>query len=129
MRVMIMPKLWTLLLANALIICQMYISQAAPSRTIKDSMSNGVMLSNDDAQSLLRAIKEFMQMTSDEQDAQTADGNSNATAQKRACNTSTCVTHRLADFLSRSGGLGHSNFVPTNVGAQAFGRRKRQGPV
>lgn len=38
-------------------------------------MSNGVMLSNDDAQSLLRAIKEFMQMTSDEQDAQTADGN------------------------------------------------------
>lgn len=54
---------------------------------------------------------------------------SNATAQKRACNTATCVTHRLADYLSRSGGLGYSNFVPTNVGAQAFGRRKRRGPV
>lgn len=54
---------------------------------------------------------------------------SNTTVQKRACNTATCVTHRLADFLSRSGGLGHSNFVPTNVGAQAFGRRKRGGPV
>lgn len=39
------------------------------------------------------------------------------------------MTHRLADFLSRSGGLGHSNFVPTNVGAQAFGRRKRHGSV
>ncbi|CAF99659.1 unnamed protein product, partial [Tetraodon nigroviridis] len=50
---------------------------------------------------------------------------SNVTVQKRACNTATCVTHRLADFLSRSGGLGYSNFVPTNVGAQAFGRRKR----
>lgn len=50
---------------------------------------------------------------------------SSITAQKRACNTATCVTHRLADFLSRSGGMGNSNFVPTNVGAQAFGRRKR----
>ncbi|GLD47445.1 calcitonin gene-related peptide-like isoform X2 [Lates japonicus] len=127
--VMVMLKLWTLLLAYALIICQMYISQAAPSRTSKESMSDGVTLTNDDAQRLLRAIKEFMQITADEQDHQTADGNSNATAQKRACNTATCVTHRLADLLSRSGGLGYSNFVPTNVGAQAFGRRKRHGAV
>ncbi|KAL4622842.1 calcitonin gene-related peptide-like isoform X2 [Arapaima gigas] len=50
---------------------------------------------------------------------------SSVTAQKRACNTATCVTHRLADFLSRSGGIGSSNFVPTNVGAKAFGRRRR----
>ncbi|XP_056235266.1 calcitonin/calcitonin-related polypeptide, alpha isoform X2 [Seriola aureovittata] len=126
---MIMLRLWTLLLAYALIICQMYISQAAPSRISKESMSDGVTLSNDNAQRLLRDMKALMQITSDEQDHQTADGNSNATAQKRACNTATCVTHRLADLLSRSGGLGHSNFVPTNVGAQAFGRRKRHGPV
>lgn len=38
-------------------------------------MSDGVTLSNDDAQRLLRAIKEFMHITSDEQDHQTADGN------------------------------------------------------
>lgn len=39
-------------------------------------MSDGVTLSNDDAQNLLRAIKEFMQITSDDvQDHQTADGN------------------------------------------------------
>ncbi|XP_059179923.1 calcitonin/calcitonin-related polypeptide, alpha [Centropristis striata] len=126
---MIMLKLWTLLLAYALIICQMYVSQAAPSRTSKESMLDGVTLSNDDAQRLLRAMKEFMQITADEQDHQTADGNSNTTAQKRGCNTATCVTHRLADFLSRSGGLGHTNYVPTNVGSQAFGRRKRHGPV
>ncbi|CAL8373099.1 unnamed protein product [Arctogadus glacialis] len=50
---------------------------------------------------------------------------SSVTAQKRACNTATCVTHRLADFLSRSGGIGNSNFVPTNVGSKAFGRRRR----
>ncbi|KAL2310189.1 hypothetical protein Nmel_006433, partial [Mimus melanotis] len=37
-----------------------------------------------------------------------------------ACNTATCVTHRLADFLSRSGAVGKNNFVPTNVGSKAF---------
>uniref|UniRef100_A0A670HMF2 Calcitonin peptide-like domain-containing protein n=1 Tax=Podarcis muralis TaxID=64176 RepID=A0A670HMF2_PODMU len=47
------------------------------------------------------------------------------TTQKRACNTATCVTHRLADFLSRSGGVGKNNFVPTNVGSKGFGRRRR----
>lgn len=43
-------------------------------RSSKESMSDGATLSNDDAQSLFRAIKEFMKITSDEQD-QTADGN------------------------------------------------------
>lgn len=44
-------------------------------RTSKESMSDGVTLSNDDAQRLLRAMKEFMQITSEEQAQQTADGN------------------------------------------------------
>nr|XP_048316413.1 calcitonin gene-related peptide 2 [Myodes glareolus] len=48
-----------------------------------------------------------------------------ASAQKRACNTATCVTHRLADLLSRSGGMMKNNFVPTNVGSKAYGRRRR----
>uniref|UniRef100_A0A673FUT9 Calcitonin peptide-like domain-containing protein n=1 Tax=Sinocyclocheilus rhinocerous TaxID=307959 RepID=A0A673FUT9_9TELE len=37
-------------------------------------------------------------------------------------NTATCVTHRLADFLSRSGGIGSSKFVPTDVGSQSTER-------
>ncbi|CAO2582933.1 Calcitonin gene-related peptide 2 [Lemmus lemmus] len=48
-----------------------------------------------------------------------------ASAQKRACNTATCVTHRLADFLSKSGGIAKGNYVPTNVGSKAYGRRRR----
>nr|XP_057945193.1 calcitonin/calcitonin-related polypeptide, alpha isoform X3 [Doryrhamphus excisus] len=124
---MITLKFGTLLLACVLTFCQMYISQAAPSRSREDPMTDGVTLSNDDIQKLLRAIKEFMQLALDD-DHQTADGNSNTTAQKRACNTATCVTHRLADYLSRSGGLGYRNFVPTGVGAQAFGKRRRRSP-
>ncbi|XP_061622292.1 calcitonin/calcitonin-related polypeptide, alpha isoform X3 [Phyllopteryx taeniolatus] len=124
---MITLKFGTFLLSCVLIFCQMYISQAAPSSR-EDPNADGVTLSNDDIMKLLRAIKEFMQLASDEQERQTADGSSNTTAQKRGCNTATCVTHRLADFLSRSGGLGHRNFVPTSVGAQAFGKRRRRSP-
>ncbi|XP_077569657.1 calcitonin/calcitonin-related polypeptide, alpha isoform X2 [Stigmatopora nigra] len=120
-------KFRTLLLVCVLIFCQMCISQAVPSSR-DDPIADGIILSNDDIQKLLRAIKDFMQLASDEQDRQTADESSNTTAQKRGCNTATCVTHRLADFLSRSGGLGHRNFVPTSVGAQAFGKRRRRSP-
>lgn len=44
-------------------------------RASKESMSDGITLLNDDAQRLLRTIKEFMQMTSDEQPYQSADEN------------------------------------------------------
>ncbi|XP_063043904.1 calcitonin/calcitonin-related polypeptide, alpha isoform X2 [Engraulis encrasicolus] len=120
---MVMLKISAFLLAYTLIICQMYYSQAAPARPDLDS--NRVTLTDYEARRLLNAIvKEFVQMTAEDLEQQANDENS-ITAQKRACNTATCVTHRLADFLSRSGGMGNSNFVPTDVGAQAFGRRKR----
>ncbi|XP_057693126.1 calcitonin gene-related peptide-like isoform X1 [Corythoichthys intestinalis] len=123
---MVMLKVSALLIAYALVICQMYCSQAAPARPVLESMSERVTLTDYEARRLLNAIvKEFVQMTAEElEQQQVAEGNS-VTAQKRACNTATCVTHRLADFLSRSGGMGSSNFVPTNVGAKAFGRRRR----
>ncbi|XP_054633041.1 calcitonin gene-related peptide-like isoform X2 [Dunckerocampus dactyliophorus] len=121
---MVMLKISAFLVAYALVICQMYCSQAAPARPGLESMSDRVRLTDYEARRLLNAIvKEFVQMTAEEQQA--TEGNSSVTAQKRACNTATCVTHRLADFLSRSGGMGNSNFVPTNVGAKAFGRRRR----
>ncbi|XP_037111157.1 calcitonin gene-related peptide-like isoform X2 [Syngnathus acus] len=125
---MVMLKISAFLITYALVVCQMYCSQAAPARPALESMSERVTLTDYEARRLLNAIvKEFVQMTAEEleqQQQQAAEGNS-VTAQKRACNTATCVTHRLADFLSRSGGMGNSNFVPTNVGAKAFGRRRR----
>nr|XP_019934335.1 PREDICTED: calcitonin gene-related peptide 2 isoform X3 [Paralichthys olivaceus] len=123
---MVMLKISAFLVAYALVICQMYCSQAAPARPGLESMSDRVTLTDYEARRLLNAIvKEFVQMTAEELEQQATEGNSSVTAQKRACNTATCVTHRLADFLSRSGGMGNSNFVPTNVGAKAFGRRRR----
>ncbi|KAM4017350.1 calcitonin gene-related peptide 2 isoform 2-T2 [Anomaloglossus baeobatrachus] len=122
---MVVLKISSLLAVLGLLVCQMYSSQAAPVRPGLDSLPDRVTVSDYEARRLLNAlVKEFVQMTAEEME-QTNDGSSNVTAQKRACNTATCVTHRLADFLSRSGGMVKSNFVPTNVGSKAFGRRRR----
>ncbi|XP_010729375.2 calcitonin/calcitonin-related polypeptide, alpha [Larimichthys crocea] len=116
---MIMLKLWTLLLAYALIICQMYVSQAAPSRSSKESMSDGATLSNDDAQSLFRAIKEFMKITSDEQD-QTVDGNGlDRPMSKRCTGLSTCVLGKLSQDIHKL-----QTYPRTDVGAGTPGKKR-----
>ncbi|KFP13075.1 Calcitonin gene-related peptide [Egretta garzetta] len=121
---MVMLKISSFLAVYALVVCQMDSFQAAPVRPGLESITDRMMLSDYEARRLLNAlVKEFIQMTAEELE-QASEGNS-VTAQKRACNTATCVTHRLADFLSRSGGVGKNNFVPTNVGSKAFGRRRR----
>ncbi|XP_005426370.1 calcitonin gene-related peptide 2 isoform X3 [Geospiza fortis] len=121
---MVMLKISSFLAVYALVVCQMDSFQAAPVRPGLESLTDRVALSDYEARRLLNAlVKEFIQMTAEELE-QTSEGNS-VTAQKRACNTATCVTHRLADFLSRSGAVGKNNFVPTNVGSKAFGRRRR----
>ncbi|XP_034381613.1 calcitonin/calcitonin-related polypeptide, alpha isoform X2 [Cyclopterus lumpus] len=117
---MIMLKLLNLLLACALISCQMYVSQAAPSRTSKESISDRVTLSNDDAQSLLRAIKDFMQITSDEQEHQTADGNSlDRPLSKRCTGLSTCVLGQLSQDIHKL-----QTYPRTNVGAETPGKKR-----
>ncbi|XP_040266027.1 calcitonin gene-related peptide 2 isoform X2 [Bufo bufo] len=124
---MVVLKISSLLAVLGLLVCQMYSSQATPVRRPGlEALPDRVTVSDYEARRILNAlVKEFVQMTAEEME-QASDGNSsNVTAQKRACNTATCATHRLADFLSRSGGMVKSNFVPTNVGSKAFGRRRR----
>ncbi|XP_063802141.1 calcitonin gene-related peptide 2 isoform X3 [Pseudophryne corroboree] len=122
--IMVVLKISSLLAVLGLVVCQMYSSQASPVRPGLESLPDRVTVSDYEARRLLNAlVKEFVQMTAEEME-QESDGNSVAT-QKRACNMATCVTHRLADFLSRSGGMTKNNFVPTNVGSKAFGRRRR----
>ncbi|XP_056135200.1 calcitonin/calcitonin-related polypeptide, alpha [Lampris incognitus] len=128
---MVMLKLLTLLLAYTLITGQMSGSHAAPSRATSESASDRATLTSPEARRLLGALVQRLLLVhpseeeEEEREHLAAQQKSSGAAQKRACNTSTCVTHRLADFLSRSGGIGSSSFVPTNVGADAFGRRRR----
>ncbi|XP_036906064.1 calcitonin gene-related peptide 2 [Sturnira hondurensis] len=114
---------------SILVLCQAGGLQAAPLRSALESLPDldPAALSEKEGRLLLAALlKAYVDRKTNEleqEEQETED--SSVTAQKRACNTSTCVTHRLADLLSRSGGVVKSDFVPTNVGSDAFGRRRR----
>uniref|UniRef100_A0A8C5K5J7 Calcitonin peptide-like domain-containing protein n=1 Tax=Jaculus jaculus TaxID=51337 RepID=A0A8C5K5J7_JACJA len=97
----------------------------APFRSALENTADLAALGEEEARLLLAAlVQDYMQMKAREMEQQ-EDQASSVTAQKRSCNTATCVTHRLAGLLSRSGGVVKDNFVPTDVGSEAFGRRRR----
>ncbi|KAJ6666230.1 hypothetical protein lerEdw1_000502 [Lerista edwardsae] len=48
--------------------------------------------------------------------------------EKRKCNTATCVTQRLADFLVRSSNTIGTIYSPTNVGSNTYGKRDIEPP-
>ncbi|XP_012312012.1 calcitonin gene-related peptide 2-like isoform X2 [Aotus nancymaae] len=99
--------------------------QAAPFRSTLERSPDLATLSEEKGRLLLAALQDYVQMKTSELEQEQETQGSRTTAQKRACDTATCVTHRLAGLLSRSGGMVKNNFVPTNVGSEAFGRRRR----
>ncbi|KAM6172440.1 calcitonin gene-related peptide 2-like [Erethizon dorsatum] len=115
---------------SILVLCQAGSLQAAPFRPDLESSPDLATLSEEEARLLLAALlQDYVQMKASEleqeQEQALETEGSSTIAQKRACNTATCVTHRLAGLLSRSGGVVKDNFMPTNVGSKAFGRRRR----
>ncbi|XP_005380396.1 PREDICTED: calcitonin gene-related peptide 2 [Chinchilla lanigera] len=119
---------------SILVLCQAGSLQAAPFRPDLESSPDLATLSEEEARLLLAALVqdyvqrkagELKQEQEREQEQEQETEGSSVTAQKRACNTATCVTQRLAGLLSRSGGVVKNNFIPTNVGSKAFGRRRR----
>ncbi|XP_067860670.1 calcitonin gene-related peptide [Heptranchias perlo] len=46
---------------------------------------------------------------------------------KTKCNTATCMTQRLVDFLSRSNNNLGGVYTPTNVGSNTYGKRDGEG--
>ncbi|KAM9080141.1 calcitonin gene-related peptide 2 isoform 2-T3 [Megaptera novaeangliae] len=114
---------------SILVLCQAGSLQATPLRSALETLPDPGALSEKEGRLLLAAlVKAYVQSKTREleQDQEQETEGSSITAQKRSCNTATCVTHRLAGLLSRSGGVVKSNFVPTNVGSEAFGRRRRR---
>ncbi|XP_009184784.1 calcitonin gene-related peptide 1 isoform X2 [Papio anubis] len=111
---------------SILVLLQAGSLHAAPFRSALESSPDPATLSEEEARLLLAAlVQDYVQMKASELGQEPETEGSRITAQKRACDTATCVTHRLAGLLSRSGGVVKNNFVPTNVGSKAFGRRRR----
>uniref|UniRef100_A0A3P9KRA1 Calcitonin/calcitonin-related polypeptide, alpha n=2 Tax=Oryzias latipes TaxID=8090 RepID=A0A3P9KRA1_ORYLA len=120
MGIMTMLKLWTLLLANALLLCQMYISEAAPSRTSKEFVTDGVPLLNNEAELLLRAIKDYIEMTSEEAAKEEAEEESlDRPLSKRCTGLSTCVLGRLSQDIHKL-----QTYPRTDVGAGTPGKKR-----
>ncbi|XP_036732946.1 calcitonin gene-related peptide 2 [Manis pentadactyla] len=110
------------------VLCQVCSFQATPLRWALDSLPDPAALSEKEGRLLLAALlKAYVQRKTNEleQEQEQETEGSSITTQKRSCNTATCVTHRLAGLLSRSGGVVKNDFVPTDVGSEAFGRRRR----
>ncbi|XP_010882532.1 calcitonin-1 isoform X1 [Esox lucius] len=124
---MVMLKISAVLVAYALVICQMYSSQAAPARPGIESMTDRVTLTDYEARRLLNAIvKEFVQMTAEELEQQVNDGNDGNSMErpltKRCSNLSTCVLGKLSQDLHKL-----QTFPRTDVGAGTPGK-KRSAP-
>ncbi|KAM5318493.1 calcitonin gene-related peptide 2-like [Glossophaga mutica] len=112
-----------------LVLYQAGVLQAAPFRSYLESRMDPATFEEDDLCLILaEMVKDYMQKKIgdvEQEQEQEAEDFSSVNTQKRACNTATCVTNKLAGLLSRSGGILKSNFMPTYVGSKAFGRRRR----
>ncbi|KAJ8343415.1 hypothetical protein SKAU_G00307440 [Synaphobranchus kaupii] len=100
---MVMLKISAFLVAYALVVCQMYSSQAAPVRPGMEPIADRVTLTDYEARRLLNAIvKEFVQVTAEELAQQVNDGNSrDRPLSKRCSGLSTCVPGKLSQEVHR----------------------------
>ncbi|XP_017556107.1 calcitonin/calcitonin-related polypeptide, alpha isoform X1 [Pygocentrus nattereri] len=121
MGIMVMLKISTFLIAYALIICQMYCSNAAPSRPALEPSQDEATLTDYEARRLLNAIiKEFVQMTAEDLDQQETEENSLARPMSKRCsNLSTCVLGKLSQELHKL-----QTYPRTNVGAGTPGKKR-----
>uniref|UniRef100_UPI004038E5F9 calcitonin gene-related peptide 2-like n=1 Tax=Callospermophilus lateralis TaxID=76772 RepID=UPI004038E5F9 len=119
-------KFFPILALSILVLYQAGSLHAVPFSSTLESSPDLTTLSEEEARLLLAAlVQDYLQMKASELQREQETEDSSVTAQKRACNTATCVSQRLAGLLSRSGGVVKDNFVPTDVGSKAFGRRRR----
>uniref|UniRef100_A0A8B9X222 Calcitonin peptide-like domain-containing protein n=1 Tax=Bos mutus grunniens TaxID=30521 RepID=A0A8B9X222_BOSMU len=93
--------------------------QAAPFRSALENDFDPAILTEKEMCLLLAAmVNNYVQMKTSELKQETEAFR--ITAQKRSCNRATCVIHKVAGSLSRSGSEIKRNFMSTN----AFDRRR-----
>uniref|UniRef100_A0A8C3X864 Calcitonin peptide-like domain-containing protein n=1 Tax=Catagonus wagneri TaxID=51154 RepID=A0A8C3X864_9CETA len=112
------------LVLSILVLYQAGMFHTAPVRLDLDSGFDSVTITEEEMSLLLVAmVKDYVQMKVTVLEQETEDFS--IAAQERSCNTATCVTHKMAGWLSRSGSVVKNNFMPTNVGSKVSGRRRK----
>ncbi|XP_047632176.1 calcitonin receptor-stimulating peptide 3 [Phacochoerus africanus] len=113
------------LILSILVLYQAGMLHAAPFRMALGSSFDSATLTEEEMSLLLVAmVKDYVQMKATVLEQETEDFS--ITTQERSCNTATCVTHKMAGWLSRSGSVVKNNFMPTNMGSKVLGQRRRQ---
>ncbi|XP_048466464.1 calcitonin gene-related peptide [Rhincodon typus] len=119
-------KLCTFLLGAALAISCLDGFQAAPSRYPAHSTSQDAVPLEFDSW-LVPALRKRALMGWSALPEEDLLKTKSIRVKKRRCNTATCVTQRLADFLSRSNSNLGAFYLPTNVGSNTYGKRDAMG--
>ncbi|XP_026971505.1 calcitonin receptor-stimulating peptide 1-like isoform X1 [Sagmatias obliquidens] len=124
--VMVFWKFPPFLVLSILVLYQAGVLHSSPFRLAFDSHFDPATLNEEEFRLLLAAmVNDYEQMRARELEKEQKTRGSSITARKRACNTATCTTHRLAGLLSRSGSMVKSNMLPTKMGFKVFGGRRR----
>ncbi|XP_037006408.2 calcitonin gene-related peptide 1-like [Artibeus jamaicensis] len=98
--------------------------QAAPSKSSVENSLPPASLNEEEGDLLLALLmREFMKMANEKEHLAE---DSSITAQKRACNTGTCLTQKLAGLLSRSGSVANTKMLPPDMVANNPGRKGRE---
>ncbi|KAM8814777.1 calcitonin gene-related peptide 1-like isoform 2-T2 [Rhynchonycteris naso] len=117
-------KFTPILALGILVLYQAGMLQAVPFKSDSESSPHPAPLNEEEGDLLLAVLmKEFMKKMASEKQRM-AEGSS-VTTQKRACNTGTCLTHKLAGLLSRSGSVAHTNMLPPDMVAKNSARKGR----
>ncbi|TEA25332.1 hypothetical protein DBR06_SOUSAS21410033 [Sousa chinensis] len=117
--IMVFWKFPPFLVLSILVLYQAGMVHSAPFRSALESGFVPATLTEEESRLLLAAmVKYYVQMKASELEHE--EESFSITAQKSSCNTATCVTHKMAGWLSRSGSVIKRNYMPTNVGSKAF---------
>ncbi|XP_016050923.1 PREDICTED: calcitonin gene-related peptide 1-like [Miniopterus natalensis] len=116
-------KFLPFLALGILVLYQAGLLQATPFSSDSEDTSNPASLNEEEDLLLAILVKELLKKMAREKEQVTAG--SSFTAQKRACNTGTCLTQKLAGLLSRSGSVAHKNLLPSSMVSNAAPRKAR----
>ncbi|XP_066216663.1 calcitonin gene-related peptide 1-like [Saccopteryx leptura] len=116
-------KFTPILALGILVLYQAGMLQAEPFKSDPESTPQPTPHREEEDLLLALLMREFMKKMASEKQRM-AEGSS-GTPQKRACNTGTCLTHKLAGLLSRSGSVAHTNMLPPDMVAKNSARKGR----
>ncbi|XP_012580650.1 PREDICTED: calcitonin gene-related peptide 2-like [Condylura cristata] len=114
-------KILPFLTLSILVLYHLGFLQAAPIGFAADNCTSPIIAEEESEFVLVAVVQGFDQIEANELDLEKETDNTNATAEKKACDTTACLTRELLDLLSLTEDVMKKDSVPTNVDDDANG--------